>query len=132
MIYIDTNIILRLILNDSPKQTKKVIAFLKKTTEELHISSCVVMEIFQVLTASRLNFSHSQASKIITQILFDTEKLTVEHPKTHALALKTLGKRKLDYVDAFLSAQAKLNQKKVLSFDKDIDKIDRNLRIKLQ
>jgi len=131
MIYIDTNIIIRLILNDSPIQTKKIISYLDKIDIDLYIPSVVVMEIFQVLTAKRLSFSHRHSSEMITQLLFDTEKIVVEHSKTHLMSLKILKKKKIDYVDAFLIAESVLYDCKVLSFDKDLDKIDKSIRIKL-
>lgn len=122
MIYIDTNIILRILLNDNPVQTKKIKKFISTANQDLYISKLVILESFQTLTGKVLNFSHQQASQALSILFFETSFFIIEDKINILNTLKILEKNKTDFVDAYLAI---ITQKKdsFLSLDKGIDKI---------
>ena len=130
MIYIDTNIILRILLNDNPLQTNKIKKFISTTNQDLYINKLVVLETFQTLTGKILNFSPQQASQALSTLLFETSFFIIEDKINILNTLKILEKNKTDFVDAYLVI---VTQKKdsLLSFDTGIDKISKK-RINLK
>ncbi len=129
MIFLDTNILLRLLLKDEKEQYKKVTRFIEEYKGKFFISDIVVLEVFQVLTGKRLGYSHKRAAFILKEVLTTLHIYsTIEHMQAHFWCCDFLQTTSVDYTDAFLMARATLQNAKIASFDSDIK---RSFRIEM-
>ena len=124
MIALDTNILIRFLMNDDKKQTKKVYDFFKKAEddkEELFISLLVTIEMIWVL-----GFSYNISRESILDSLSDLLSLSIlkfEHQQTIYQFIHSAKKNSYDLSDLLIAHSAN-NQgcKTSLTFDKKASK----------
>lgn len=123
---LDTNIILRYLVDDDNKQHKKAVDIFKKAeagTLELLIKVVVVAETCFVLES----FYKRSLDEIATSMeVFLSQKWLKVEDRKGLLAMWTNYRNKLHFVDSYLLSTAKENKYKILTFDKDIEKIEAN------
>jgi len=116
MIRLDTNYILRYLLNDDAKMAS--IAEEVILHKEVHISNEVWAEVVYVLEGV-YGLGKEEISNILLSLLrSDNIKVIDKYMLTKALELFAL--RKLDFVDCLLCAYASVDE--VLTFDKKLNK----------
>lgn len=117
---LDTNAILRIALNDVPKQAKKVNALLSDETQNFYVCDLVIAEVIFNLKNQAL--SRSEISSFLkfffslpnvhpeSSFVLDILDFYVEHPS-------------LSFVDCYSAAFAEVNKKEpLLTFDKKLAK----------
>lgn len=123
MIYVDTNILIRLATNDIPtlrEHAEQIVT--AHAPRELFIPDAVVSELFFVLHHNPL-YRYDRST--ICQMLDDL----LSHPQFYitgpAGAAAAIAKRhpKLDFTDCLLAAYADRSIKQLITFDKDLLKI---------
>lgn len=126
MINVDTNILLRAVLKDEPKQAKLSQKLLYKYSRknELFISSYTVLEFVWSLKMSKK--TKAEISKLL-EILLDTENLLIAEREKIRNALFLFKSSKLDFGDCMIYVDGLENKcDKVSSFDIDFQKSVKN------
>lgn len=123
-IIIDTNAILRWLLNDDPKQADQVESLLRQAREgevELIIPEIIIFELHFALE----KYYHFAKVDIFDKLksLLLVDYLQVESQETLITALTTYQNTNLSFVDCFLIAKTKLKNGKLFTFDKDLKKL---------
>jgi len=123
-VWIDSNLIIRIVTNDPHKQTAKAVSFLKKAERgdfSLIMNPLVVAECVWVLTSF---YKHSRASvaaalaKVLTNPGLDVlDERDVQN------ALQLMAQKNVDFADAYLATKAQTEGESVASFDKDFRKL---------
>lgn len=125
---LDTNFIVRFLLNDSPKQAETVEQIFKKSFEELILTDVVFAEITYVLQSVYKLSKEETIDKLyqlmrIPAIIYNRELIS----KT----LITYLNNNISFVDAYLAAYCEQNNLEgIYSFDKGLDKIKSVKRLK--
>lgn len=119
MIVIDTNIILRYLLEDNEELSKKAIEIIDNNqifipTEVIVETSYVLKKVYQV--------EKDKIYKVI-QLLLEMENVNFENKETIELAFKTYAEKNLDIVDCMLYAYAKNEKYEVKTFDNKLAKL---------
>ena len=118
---LDTNLVIRFLIKDSPPKARAVKKILESEGEEIILTDVGLAEIVWVLT------SYYQLSKVeVVDKLLDLLSLKTIQANKHILvkALKLYQSLNVDFIDAYLGAYAEnIGVKDVYSFDKDFDKI---------
>lgn len=119
MIVIDTNIILRYLLEDNEELSKKAIEIIDNNqifipTEVIVEASYVLKKVYQV--------EKDKIYKVI-QLLLEMENVNFENKETIELAFKTYAEKNLDIVDCMLYAYAKNEKYEVKTFDNKLAKL---------
>jgi predicted nucleic acid-binding protein len=133
MIFLDTNIILRAILNDHPSQSSKAQELIKAAVSkdnELFANDAVLTEVFWVLESGRIvpKLKREKIAQLmlsfvaLTDLQFAGQDYFVE-------IMELYKQTKFDYVDLLLYVQARSEAAKVASFDRDFDKLDKTCRL---
>lgn|SRR3989338_6957366 len=123
--FVDTNIILRYLLNDNKKlfiQAKKYFEQAKKKEIELVIIPEVFFEIDYVLRGV-YKTSKQEICRIISKILL-TPYLKLDQRNTLSDAVKIYAKTNIDLFDIYLFLTARNQNAKVISFDRDFNKLN--------
>ncbi len=125
---LDTNILLRFFLNDIPKQKKiadKLFQEAKKGGLTLIVSQIVIFELDFILE----KYYRFSKGLVIDRLktLVVTKYLKVESREIFILALNLYGVTKISFVDCFLLSKAKLSKSKILSFDKELVKLQEKI-----
>lgn len=117
MTYIDTNVILRYLLDDDPRLSPEATARLENL-EEKHTGIEVVAELVYVL-AGVYSVPRKEIAEILTTLIFhDSWKL---YQKEEVLgAIKLYGTSSMDFVDAYLVSLHRIAGVEILSFDKKV------------
>jgi len=116
MIRIDTNYILRYLLNDDEKMAsiaEKVILH-----KEVHISNEVWAEVVYVLE-DVYGLEKEEISDVLLSLL-KSDNIKVIDKYTLSKALELFALKKLDFVDCLLCAYANIDE--ILTFDKQLNK----------
>lgn len=120
MKFIDTNVVIRLIMHDHPTHLQQAeLALASATAGEIYIHEAVLDEVCTVLG---LNHMYGMPR----QLICDSIERLLEHPalKTSEVALDTLRAfrkhPKLDFVDCLILTLSSGQKNRVLSFDKDL------------
>lgn len=125
MIFLDTNIILRFILQDHPLYSPKAEAIFKKIDDKkikVRLSWLVIFEVVFVLQNSH-NLKREDISQKLLPIL-TVENILFEQKQILNLVFNYYVGKKISLADAYhiaLMNKKKIN--KIYSFDKDFDKI---------
>ena len=119
MIVIDTNIILRYLLEDNEELSKKAIEIIDNNqifipTEVIVEASYVLKKVYQV--------EKDKIYKVI-HLLLEMENVNFENKETIELAFKTYAEKNLDIVDCMLYAYAKNEKYEVKTFDNKLAKL---------
>ena len=125
-IYVDTNVFIRYLTNDSPEQAEQSKNLFKQAEEgryELFICDLVAAEIIYVLE-SVYKISKKDTSEKLLAIIRLTN-VVLENKSIMLDALEFYEEENLDFTDAYQICHArKSGHRKVFSFDKDFKKID--------
>ncbi len=120
MIFVDTNILIRLMTDDVPslrRQAEKQLAGHKPG--ELFVPDIVLTELFFVLQNNPLyRFSRQQVCKLLQELL-ESPQLVITGSAVEALELADKHP-KLDFTDCLLAVYAGQKKNRLLSFDKDL------------
>ena len=131
--YADANIILRLLLKDLPDQTEKVEILFKKIVNQntnIIILPSVLAEVLYVSTGSIYQIDREIIASQLGKLLRRPEFASKDNQIVLA-SLETYKKTAFDFVDCFLTNKAKSEATQVISFDKDLDRIDELVRVKI-
>jgi len=126
---VDTNVVLRFLTNDIPSQAKKVEKRFKTAQEgkiSLRILPIVVIEIIFHLE-HWYKFKKVDACEKI-KMLFSPTWMQLDEKVAIFESLEIYKTSNIDFVDLILWCIAKKDKQKILSFDKDYDKLSPKLR----
>jgi predicted nucleic-acid-binding protein len=124
--YIDTNVFLRLFLEDNSKQLKLAQEILEEARAgkvSLKVVPQVLFEVSYVLS-SVYKYSREETSYILSAIV-KTDYLDIERRDVFLVALDVYEFEDVDLVDAYLFFISILDGATVFSFGKDFKKIDK-------
>lgn len=122
MPYVDTNVILRYLLDDDPRLSPEAKARLENL-EEKHTGIEVVAECVYVLTGVYQVPRKEIADVLGSLFSYDSWKL---YRKDVVLGtLKLYGASSIDFVDAYLVSLHRIAGVEILSFDKKVRKMTR-------
>ncbi len=122
MTYIDTNIILRYLLNDDPRLSPEAKARLEEL-EEKQTGIEVVAELVYVL-AGVYKVPRKEISVTLIS-LFSNDSWKLYGKDVVLGAIKLYGTSSIDFVDAWLVALHRFTGVEILSFDKKIRRLTR-------
>lgn len=117
MTYVDTNVILRYLLNDDPRLSPEAKARLENL-EEKHTGIEVVAELVYVL-AGVYQVPRKEIADILDS-LFSHNSWTLHRKDVVLGALKLYRASSIDFVDAYLVVLHRITGVDVLSFDKKV------------
>ncbi|MBI2641060.1 PIN domain-containing protein [Candidatus Roizmanbacteria bacterium] len=127
---VDTNVFLRFLTNDIPKQAVRVEKRFKEAEKgklQLIVLQITVVELlFQLQHWYDLNKSQA-VEKLIR--LFSPAWLEIDYKDAVFEALNRYKNSTIDFVDLLIWAISRKNKLAVLSFDKDFDKLEPKLRL---
>lgn len=118
---IDSNLILRFLLNDNPKQAKAVQRLFESSIEPIILTDIVFAEVVWVLTS----FYKLPKIEIIPKlkILISTKAISANRKLLNS-ALSFYQLRNIDFIDAYLAAYCEEEKLRgIYSYDKGFDKI---------
>lgn len=122
--FIDTNIFLRFLLADNPRQynlARQIFLNAGKGQISLWTSTAVVLELVWTLQSfyklDRINIQEKISSLIVL------DGLKTENSDLLLSALDLFVKKNVDFIDAYNFCLARKAGKKIISFDKDFDKL---------
>lgn len=121
---LDTNVILRFLLNDIQEQAtevSKLFAKAKSKELDLFIPQIVIFEL-----EFALDKYHKFPKKEIVDklgVLFVTPYLEIQDADIFQNALALFNSKNIDFVDCFLLCQAKAKDISIFTFDEDLQKI---------
>jgi len=113
MSLVDTNIILRYLLNDIPEQSE--IARLELKSGNVKILTQVVAEVIYVLSKI-YKINRKEISENLLKI-FSLDGVIIENEEIVVFAITEYGNSKLDFVDELLYANSKIKGTMVKTFD---------------
>lgn len=122
---VDTNLLLRFLTGEPAKQAaraKELFAANESGEVSLVIVPLIVAEVVFVLTGKVYGHDRGQVASAMIPLL-QSPSLDVEHRDVLLKALELFRDYPIDYVDAFLAAQARLSDKAIASFDADFKRI---------
>lgn len=127
---IDTNIILRYLTNDIPSQAEKV----KKRFQEAMIGK-IQFEILPITMVEIIfqlenwyNLTKEETCKKLLA-LFSPDWMLIREKEIILEAVNIYRLKNIDFVDLLVYVTAKNDKKKILSFDKDFDKLSPAVRL---
>lgn len=110
---VDTNLILRYLLNDRPEQSEAARQEIKN--DNIKILTQVVAEVIYVLSKI-YKVSRKEISENLLKI-FSLNTVTVENEEIVIFAVAEYGESKLDFVDELLYANCRINGVGIKTFD---------------
>lgn len=119
MIIVDTNVILRYLLQDNEELSSKAIEIIDNN--EIFIPTEVIVEVSYVLKKV-YNVEKDKIFETI-KLLLDMENIKFKNKKTIEVAFKIYSEKNLDIVDCILYAYNKVEKFEIKSFDKKLCKI---------
>lgn len=122
---IDTNVLLRFLLKDVPKQAevaRKKFQEAKQTKTQLSVSQIVIFEVVFALTRV-YKFDKSDIVEAIKSLL-GAEFLKIQDREVFGPALSLFTKRNISLADCFIVAFSKFNKAPLFTFDKDLAKLE--------
>jgi len=127
---VDANVILRFLTNDVLVQANKVRERFKEAARgkiDLAILPITVVEIVFLLEHWYQYGRGEICDKLL--LLFAPEWMNLQSKAAVFEALRVYKERNIDFVDVLLWGIARDEQRAVLSFDKDFDKLDPKIRL---
>jgi len=119
IILLDTNAVIRYILNDVSEQHNKVKNCIR--SKPVVVRYEVIAEAVYVFE-SVYNMQRADIADIMKKFL-STKNVRTQNPATIFVALTLFEKRKMDFVDCILCAFNTVNGYGVFTFDKEINKL---------
>lgn len=128
--YVDTNILIRYLTKDVIDQAQKVKQRLLQAKEgkiQLVLTSFTAVEILFILE----NYYELPKLEVIEKLhsLLSPNFIIIDQKEAFLDTLSLYKAYNIDFVDIFNFTVAKKNKAKILSFDKDFDKLTPKLRI---
>jgi len=124
VIIVDTNIILRYLLNDDEKLSSEAINILENN--EIFIPTEIIVEVCYVLKKV-YNIEKEKIFEVIKSLI-SMENINFENEKTIELAFKTYSENNLDIVDCLIYAYCKNENYDVKTFDKKLNSLLKNYK----
>ena len=125
-VFVDTNIFLRFLLADHPRQSpacKKLFERAQAGRVRLVTLPIVIAEIAWVLSSFYKESAKEVARKLRIILLF--EGLDVPHRDALLSATQVFESRGIDFIDAYVSSWLKLEKSnQIYSYDRDFDKVE--------
>ena len=126
MLYLDTNVILRYLLEDSDKFTNRSKDFIENN--DVYIKNEVLSEVVYVLNKT-YKVPKNMVRVTLEEFLLNTN-VHVDSKEVITLSLKIFEANNIDFVDGLLCAYNKILKYNIASFDKKLNKCMANeLRI---
>lgn len=128
--FVDTNIFLRFLLADVrplAKLAEKLFLAAEKNKLKLWTTDIIILEIVWTLK-SFYQYSNKNIQKTVSGLL-GLKNLRVRNRKLLIQALKDFEDKKVDFADAYNYQLALKFNKKIVSFDKDFDKLGKRWKI---
>lgn len=117
MVMLDTNIILRYLLNDDEKMASEAELIIKNRSVQ------VTIEIFAEVIYVLKGVYHIGRAEIGQCLLSFLSEVTTPEPEVLKLGIKTYAEQNLDFPDCILCAYHKVKGHEVKSFDKKLNKL---------
>lgn len=117
MLYLDTNIILRYLLQDCEQFITQSKEYMENS--KTYIRNEVLAEVVYVLNKT-YQVPKSEIANILKELL-SMETIEVDSKEVISLALEIFGTKNIDFVDSLLCAYSKLLKINVVSFDKKLN-----------
>jgi len=127
---VDANGILRYLTNDLAPHAEKFEKRLDQVKEKnlkLYLLPITIVEVVFHLK-NTYKFSYPNTSKIILDFI-KSSGIVTRNKDLVIRSLKVFAENKIDFVDVYLAEKAKSEKLKVLSFDKDFDKLSKTIRL---
>lgn len=127
LIAIDTNIVIRALTNDDPRQAERVRALFDR--EQLFVSTTVLLEVSWVLRSS-YSYAASRASDAL-EAFIALPQVHLEHPDRARHALR-LARQGYDFADALHHAgAADAGCEGFATFDRDLARLQEDPAVRL-
>lgn len=124
---LDTNVILRALLNDEPSLSKEAQDFIRKASKkgwQLHTTDLVISEVLYVLASKKLySFSREEVADYLSSFVSLTN---LQFPSRDIFfdVLSAYESTNIDFADLHLFFTAKLHGfDRVVSFDMDLERL---------
>ena len=126
MVYLDTNIILRFILNDNKElsQQARDLILHNDCTTTYEVIAEVVYVLYGVYKIERANIEKALLSFL--------PNVAIENDTTLKSALHYYAETKLDFVDCLLAAYHLVEKKEILTFDKKLNNFIKRAKKEMQ
>ena len=129
MFIVDSNVFLRFFLNDNAEQAEKAREFfnaIKEGNGKILVEPITITEIMYHLRTT-YSIAKEQAVEMVLT-LFIENWIVIPHKEAIIEALMLYKRRQIDLEDLLLWTIAKAQNIKVVSFDKDFKKLDKDRR----
>lgn len=126
---VNTNLFLRFITQDLPSQAelaKKRFEEAREGKIKLEVTPLTIAEILFVLQGT-IAFSKEEAVEKTIGLMREPW-ITIEHKRVVIEALQLYRSYSIDFIDLLTFALARTKRKRILSFDRDYDKLTPKLR----
>ena len=128
-VIIDTNALLRFLLDDIPSQkkaTEQILIQARQKEITLHVAQAIIFEIDFILR----KYYHFEKVVVIEHLksLIATNYINIESQNVFNKALYTYAKNNISFVDSFLLAKAYLENAELFTFDQHIQKLQANYK----
>jgi len=123
---LDTNVVVRHLMEDHPVQSPRA-ARLLHSMGELVLPHVIFAEIVFVLE-SYYELSRSQVAFLCWTVLALPSVVT-DQPQLLSRALSIYVAARIGFADAYIAAEAERDRQPVVSFDRDLDRVERLERI---
>lgn len=123
MTFIDTNIVLRWLLEDHPelsRQAKGIIDRAELNDEELYITDVVLSEIFYVLRGQ--GYNNSQVAEYLWGLV-EQPTFIYDQEARLKLLFEIIGGTKLDFADCYLISRAIYSRRPLKTFDRAMNRV---------
>lgn len=123
---LDTNVILRLLLNDHPAHSPEALdAFRRAERGELRlvVAPLIVAECCYVLMGPVYRMDRAAIAEILIEVLL-FEGVECDDRAVVVAALQAFGERAIDFADGYLRALSQARNWDILSFDADLSRPD--------
>jgi predicted nucleic-acid-binding protein len=118
--YVDTNILVRLLTNDIPKQVEAALRLID-AHGSVHITSSTMLETAYVLIT---HYTRSRANIVVSLTdLLKSHQFIVDEALVWRLALELFGSTTLALHDCYIAARALSEGATLLTFDEDLAKV---------
>ena len=120
---LDTNAILRFILNDVPPQYKEVVDLIIKAKSKKILLFIPEIVVFEIAFTLKSYYEYSKETVLnVLESLLSAEYMEVENKQTLLNALKVYRETNLQLVDCYLIAKSEIENTSLFTFDKNLRK----------
>lgn len=128
--YVDTNIFIRYLTEDDPQQTELAEKRFEQAKQDQINLSVTEFTIAEVLYVLQTFYKMGRAKTIVkVQTMISPSWINIERKEAVLEALLLYKTVNIDFVDLLNWTIAKEDKAKILSFDKDFDKLTPKLRV---